>query len=529
MSEAPVVVIGAGVGGLVCAIDLAARGIEVTVLERAPAPGGKMRAVGIDGERIDAGPTVFTMRWVFDELFESAGASFDAAVALQPLDTLARHAWQADARLDLYGDLPRSVDAIGRFAGARDAQRYRDFCARAQRIYRVLEAPFLRASRPNPLSLLVRGGLRALPDMLRISPFATLGSALAQHFEDPRLRQLFGRYATYCGSSPFSAPATLMLVSHVEREGVWAVEGGMHALAEALRDTALRLGARFRFSTHADHIVVERQRVSGVIAVGGERFAASAVVFNGDAAALAGGLLGDEVAHGAVHGAAHAAAGALPPDRRSLSAVTWALRAQASGFGLARHNVFFGGDSRREFDELFAQGRLPNDPTVYVCAQDRTEPDAPDRDTPQRLLCLVNAPARADAGPIEEKELERCERRMFQRLAQCGLALKTLSPPCRTTPSDFARMFPGSAGALYGAASHGWMASFRRPGARTRTAGLYLAGGTTHPGPGVPMAALSGRLAASSLWQDRQGLRTTVRVSTRPSPPAATPGGISTR
>lgn len=520
MTEAPVVVIGAGVGGLACAIELAARGIDVMVLERAHAPGGKMRTVEIDGQRIDAGPTVFTMRWVFDELFDGAGQSFDAAVALQPLRTLARHAWQADARLDLFGDLDRSVDAIGRFSGPRDAARYRDFCARAQRIYRVLEAPFLRASRPNPLSLLVRGGLRALPDMLRIAPFATLGSALAQHFDDPRLRQLFGRYATYCGSSPFAAPATLMLVSHVEREGVWAVEGGMHALAAALHDTALRLGARIRFSTQVEQILVERQRVTGVTATGGERLAASAVVFNGDTAALAAGMLGGAVAR---------VGASTPPHRRSLSAITWALLAHAEGPALGRHNVFFGSDSRREFDALFAQGRLPDDPTVYVCAQDRGEPEAADRETPQRLLCLVNAPARADAGPIEEKEFERCERRMFQRLAQGGLVLKTLAPPCRTTPSDFARMFPGSAGALYGAASHGWAASFRRPGARTPIAGLYLAGGTTHPGPGVPMAALSGRLAANSLWQDRCGRRATARASTPTSSPAATPGGISTR
>ncbi len=528
------VVIGAGVGGLACAIELAAEGTAVTVLERAAGAGGKLRAVMVDGEPIDAGPTVLTMRWVFDELFARAGVATEAQLALRPLQTLARHAWRDGEPLDLYRDLEAGVAAIARFAGPRDAARYRDYCARAQRIHDVLEAPFLRASRPNPLSLLVRGGLRGLPDMLRISPFRTLWAALARQFEDARLRQLFGRYATYCGSSPFAAPATLMLVSHVERQGVWTVAGGMHRLAAALCDTARQLGVRFCFSTHAERIVVERGRAVGVSVAGGDHHPASAVVFNGDVAGLGRGLLGSAVA-----ARAPGADGAV----RSLSAVTWNLRAKTAGLALGRHNVFFSGDSRHEFDALFGQRRLPEDATVYVCAQDRGEPeDLPDG-AAERLLCLVNAPAcsdrsdgsdhsdrsdrsdRGDGGAIHPEDLERCERRMWQRLEQSGLTVQPLSPPTRTTPAEFARLHPGSDGALYGQASHGWMASFRRPGSRTQLPGLYLAGGTTHPGPGMPMAALSGRLAAASLLEDRRA----VRVSTSTSSPAAMPGGISTR
>jgi 1-hydroxycarotenoid 3,4-desaturase len=516
-----VVVVGAGIGGLVAALELAATGEEVLLLERADGPGGKMRELWIDGRPLDAGPTVFTMRWVFDELFAAIGTSLSDQLTVHPAQTLARHAWadaeSAPSRLDLFADIERSVQAIGEFAGAADARGYREFSARAQRIYLALERPFLRATRPNPVSLALRAGVRGLPDLARISPFATLWSALGQHFRDPRLRQLFGRYATYCGSSPFLATATLMLVAHVEREGVWLIEGGMRRLADALSALALRQGASIRFGAQVERVLVRDGRACGVSLAGGETIEARAVVFNGDAAALASGLLG---------AGAGRAVPRQPAGRRSLSALTWSMVARTEGFALLRHNVFFGSDYRAEFDQLCAQSRLPNDPTVYVCAQDRADEGSAAPTGAERLLCLVNAPAVGDGPPFNPTELARCEERTFQRLSRCGLQVRR--DPARTqttTPMDFHRLFPATGGALYGQASHGWMASFTRPGSRSRLPGLYLAGGSTHPGPGVPMAALSGRLAAASVLADapRQ------RVSTTPSSAVGTPGGTSMR
>lgn len=510
MSDADVVVVGAGIGGLVAALELAAAGLRVVVVERAAAPGGKMREVVVGGRAQDAGPTVLTMRGVFDALFADVGDSLDAHLRLQPCPVLARHAWRDGSTLDLYADLGASADAIGRFAGAAAARGYLAFSRRAEDILGTLDEPFLRAPRPNPLSLAWRVGLRRLPALWRIAPFRTMWAELGRHFTDPRLRQLFGRYATYCGSSPFAAPATLMLVAHVERTGVWRVEGGMHRLARCLAERAAARGARFRWRAEVESIRVERGRVAGVRLANGEVLGAARVVFNGDPEALRGGLLGD---------AARRSLPARQGSQRSLSAWTGHCVARCEGLGLQHHNVYFSSDSRAEFDALFGARRMPPQPTVYVCAQDA--PGAPPG-AAQRLLCLVNAPADSDERSPSPMEVERCRRRTFEQLASCGLQL-TPSDECWTTPAQFAALFPATGGALYGMASHGWTASFRRPTQRTRIPGLYLAGGATHPGPGVPMAALSGRLAAAALLADRRATSTSTFV------PAATPGGTSTR
>ncbi len=512
-----VVVVGAGVGGLSAALDLAVRGHDVTVVERAQAPGGKMRQVLVDGVAIDAGPTVLTMRWIFEELFAAAGTRLDAHVTLRPAQILARHAWGEAERLDVFADLERTVDAIGAFAGAREAAGYRAFAARAADMFKTLDAPFIRAQRPRLDQLVASFGLGGLGDLRRISPFNVLWAALGEHFRDPRLRQLFGRYATYCGSSPYLAPATLMLVAHVEREGVWLVEGGMHALAKALAALAAAKGARLRYGTGVARVETARGAITGVTLADGERLPADGVVLNADVAALTGGLFGAEVA---------AAAPRIGPADRSLSAVTVAMHATARGFPLVRHNVFFSRDYRREFDEI-AAGALPSEPTVYVCAQDRDDVDA-ERAGPERLLCLVNAPARGDA--FTPQEISRCQDRMHAELTRCGLSVTSVGE-ATTDPGGFETLFPATGGALYGPASHGWRASFHRAGARTKVRGLYLAGGSAHPGPGVPMAAMSGRLAAAALGADLEATASAskVRASTAPWCGTATRGGTSMR
>ncbi|HYN79782.1 MAG TPA: phytoene desaturase family protein [Lamprocystis sp. (in: g-proteobacteria)] len=489
-----VIVIGAGVGGLVTAIELAAQGLAVTLCECAATPGGKLREVSVGGVRLDAGPTVVTLRWVFEEVFAAAGVALCDHLTLKPAEVLARHAWEGGARLDLFAESARSADAIAAFAGPAEGRRYLAFCAEARGIFETLRDPFIRGSRPTPAGLMARVGRSGLGGLWQIKPYGTLWSVLAKRFTDPRLRQLFGRYATYSGSSPFLAPATLMLIAHVEQEGVWLVEGGMHRLAQALAGLAEGLGTRIRYGAEVTEILVESKRAVGVRLAGGEDLRADAVVFNGDAQALPSGRLG---------AAARRAVPASSPSVRSLSALTWNMVAKTAGFPLVRHTVFFSSDYKKEFDELFAAGRLPTQPTVYICAQDRDDQGNRQSGGPERLLCLVNAPANGDSHPYSPTEVEQCAERTFSLLNRCGLQIEQDPVGTQvTSPADFTRLFPATGGALYGRNSHGWQASFKRPGARSALPGLYLTGGSTHPGAGVPMAALSGRLAASCVLAD---------------------------
>jgi 1-hydroxycarotenoid 3,4-desaturase len=487
--EHRVVVVGAGVAGLVAALQLACRGLSVTLLEAGMTPGGKLRQPLVDGAPIDSGPTVFTMRWIFEQVFASAGTRLEDELELTALPVLARHAWSAKERMDLFADPAQSRDAIARFAGPAEASRFAQFCQQARAVYDTLEGPFIRSQSPTLTSMSGDLGLRGLAVLASLGPMRSLWQSLGKHFHDPRMHQLFARYATYCGSSPWQAPATLMLITQVELDGVWSVRGGMHALAQSLARLARRRGVICRYGAKVAAIDTSGERVSGVLLDDGERIAADSVVFNGDRSALGLGLLGD---------AAHKAVAPLAPDAHSLSALTWSLHAETAGFPLERHNVFFQPDYRREFDDIFAHGRLPATPTVYVCAQDRGGPaePAPARD---RLLVLVNAPAET-RRMLTESEIDACESHSFSLLDRYGLTIRrTPQNSLRTTPSDFHRLFPGSAGALYGMATHGWMSAFNRPGAASRIPGLYLAGGSVHPGPGVPMAAMSGQLAAATL------------------------------
>lgn len=476
----PIVVVGAGIGGLAAAVELARSGENVVLVEARSEVGGKARAVEVAGRSIDVGPTVLTMRWVFDELFRR---SLDDVLELRPLDRIARHSFVDGSMLDLYTDVARSADAVGAFAGPREAANYLRFADYSRRIAETVEKPFLRSPRPSLTSLLVGAGRVGLGALRQIDSHRTMWNALGSFFEDPRLRALFARYATYVGSSPLEAAATFNLIAHVEREGVVAIDGGISRLASALAELARSLGVTIHLGTRASVRRGPDGRVSAVelsrADASREVVPARAVILNADVATIAAGTFGAEVAKGV---------DAPPATRRSLSAMTWAIAGSAEGLELDHHNVFFSADYERETRMLWEARVMPDDPTVYLCAPDR-----------ERFFLIANAPARDFRR--DDPEIAECERRVFSRLAKAGLNLRSKASR-RMTPQDFAELAPGTAGAIYGEASHGAFASLNRPGSQTRIRGLYVASGSVHPGPGVPMAALSGRLAAEAARQD---------------------------
>lgn len=509
MSDHKVVIVGAGMGGLCSAITLAHQGLDVTVVESSGEPGGKVHSREVNGAQIDSGPTVFTMRWVFDDLLRRVGTSVEAEMRITPLQVLARHFWPDGSQLDLSANAQESEAAIADWSGGDEARRFRDFCKTTRQLFATLEGPMIRAQRPSMGRFMGDLGFKGLGVLAQLGPMRNLWQQLGHQFADPRLRQLFARYATYCGSSPWQSPATLMLIAQVEMDGVWSVEGGMVGMAQALARVARRRGAVFRYHSTCQRIEQRQGRVCGVHLQSGEFLPADRVIFNGDAAALRSGLLGPQVRQ--------AVPSAVPP--RSLSALTWSMFTPTEGVALDRHNVFFQSSYASEFEDIFAHQRLPERPTVYVCAQDRPAHVTPG--AAERIFCLVNAPACGDGNGITEEALEQCQTHTFQLLHQLGLPLQpTTHNSVRTTPKDFHRRFPASGGALYGQATHGWTSIFQRPGATTPLPGLYLAGGSVHPGPGVPMAALSGQRAAEAVMASL--------ASTNTFPREATFGGMST-
>ena len=483
-----VLIIGAGAGGLAAAIDLASAGANVTVLDRAGEVGGKMRQLRVDGVGIDAGPTVFTMRWIFEALFQRAGATLSDHLTLRSAERLARHAWLDGSRLDLWADIDRSAADIEAFSDARNADGYQAFCEDSRKIFETLKDPFISSPKPSPLSLSHRIGLHRPHKLWQTRPFERYASRLRHYFSDPRLLQLFGRYATYIGSSPYLTPATLMLIAHVEQDGVWIVDGGMRAVARAMQTVAEGQGAVFRLANGVQSIDLDGGCVKGVTLEDGERLPADAIIFNGDQSALAAGLLGSDVT---------SAGQPVSRVRRSLSALTWCAHTTISGFDLDYHTVFFSDAYREEFREIFEDRKLPTQPTIYICAQDRAAPARPSGR--ERLLILVNAPADGDVQPMSPEQLPRLREKMAQYLQRFGLRLEPDAPAIPTPPDGFHALFPGTGGGLYGRANHSPFGSFARMGATTRIKGLFLAGGSVHPGAGVPMATMSGRLAAQAV------------------------------
>tara|TARA_R110002020_G_scaffold176756_12_gene369253 strand:+ start:5112 stop:6701 length:1590 start_codon:yes stop_codon:yes gene_type:complete len=501
-----VVVIGAGMAGLAAAARLAHAGCAVTVLESHAIPGGKIRSLPSPAGPVDTGPTVLTLRPVFDALFRSLGERLEDHLHLVRQTIIARHFWPDGSTLDLHDTADANTQAIRDFAGDRAARQFQRFDRRARTLFQAFDRPVMQAARPSlsALTLQIARDPRVLGAM---APFSTLAGLLGATFDDPRLVQLFGRYATYVGGSPHAAPALLSLIWHAEASGVWAIDGGMEQLAKALEAIATDRGAKFHYETHVDQIEVRDGAVTGVTLETGQRIPAEAVLFNGDPRALATGALGPACSRVAQQ--THKA-------ERSLSADVWAFAARPTGPDLSHHNVFFNDAPKDEFAAMTRGTRAPS-PTLYVCAMDRglgrTIPPV------ERFEIIANAPPQDGRHPPEETQA--CQARTFQTLAGFGLRFDPMPEAhSLSTPHTFNRLFPQSEGSLYGQSPHGLMAAFRRPTARTRVRGLYLAGGGTHPGAGLPMATLSARHAAEAILNDR--------TSTSPSRPTATHGGMST-
>jgi phytoene desaturase len=489
-----VIVVGAGIGGLSAAIHLAAAGMRVLVVEQNPAVGGKMGEVRRDGFRWDTGPSVITMRHVLDDLFAAAGRRLEDYLNLVSVEPLTRYFYPDGVQLDLSRDLPKTLAQIAALS-ERDVEGYLAFLAYAARLHRITGPVFIYDQPPDWRSL------RRVPlgDTLHVDGLRTMQQAIASYVRSPHLRQLLGRFATYVGANPYQAPATLNVIAHVELNGgVWYPRGGVYRIAQALVRLAEELGVEIQTGVPVERLETRDGRVRAVLLADGRTIAAGAVIANLDVATVYERLLPPEATQ-------RRRVQRLLTAEPSCSAfiLLWGVRGHHPQ--LAHHNIFFSSDYRREFDAIFRHGVPADEPTVYLAITARTDPDhAPPGH--ENWFVLVNAPplgARWDwtQGIDAYREVVQ------ERLARFGLQPQVVAEQV-LTPLDLQRLSGARRGALYGLSSNSPWTAFRRPHNRAPDVrGLYFAGGTAHPGGGVPMVMLSGRVAARLVLADSSGPR----------------------
>lgn len=491
---AEIVVVGAGLGGLAAAIRCAVAGHDVTVLERLDHVGGKLDERSTAGFTWETGPSLLTLPEVFHDLARSAGRELDDLVDLVRLDPICRYRFADGSRFDHRagaGDTAAEIEALG-----ADAAQWRRFMDRAETVWDVSERTFFAGAMASPLRLLRR--MRSPRDLLDIDPLRTLHVRAERSFDDPRLVQWADRYATYSGSSPFDAPATLSCIPHLEQErGAWYVLGGLARLADALGRLATDVGVDIRTGCDVAAVTRGHGAVTGVRLAGGEHVGADAVISDADALHLYRDLL--------PHDRARRRAERAP---RSSSGFVLLLGVEGRTDGLAHHNISFSADYGAEFAALFDAHEAIPDPTVYVAASSVTDPtQAPAGH--ENWFVLVNAPSFSTksnpetGGHFVEKRWAGYGDHVLEVMAQRGWDLSgRIVHREEITPADIAHRFRTPGGSIYGTSSNGAMAAFLRPGNRGPIDGLYLCGGSSHPGGGLPLVAISGRIAADLCLAD---------------------------
>ena len=507
---ARIVVIGAGVGGLAAAARLAATGHDVTVCEQAAGPGGKLGRYTQDGFTFDTGPSLLTMPSVFEELFRQTGDPLDRVLTLRPVEPIARHLFADGSSFDSRSDLTEHSAGLDAAFGPGNGDDWRRFMSRAGRIHAATRGPFLE-SPLHGLGTLLRLARQDPRAIRAVAPHRTLRQLGAQYLTDPRLRMMLDRYATYTGSDPRRAPAALSVVPWVEHAfGAWYIDGGLSMLGTALADRAVERGAGLRYGADVTRVTTAAGRVDGVVLADGGKLPADVVVANADAAEVFARLLSPADRKTLAPGQGPG------PRAGSLSGFVLMLGLAGRTPGLAHHTVLFPGDRSAgvmdyprqydaEFDAVFggsATVRPVPDPTLYVAAPD--DPAMrPDQDS-ESWFVLVNAPRHGSgvrgSGTVNWREpglAEGYADHLLELLAGRGWDVRDrIRLRAVRTPADLAEQTRAPGGAIYGAASHGPRAAFLRPANRSRLPGLFLVGGSAHPGGGLPLVTLSAQITA---------------------------------
>jgi phytoene desaturase len=479
-----VLVIGAGLGALSGAIRLARMGFDVTLFEKNPTVGGKLNEVRLGEYRFDTGPSLLTMPFVIDELFEFAGFSREEFLEFVPVEPICRYFYPDGATLDASTDIAKMKSEMAKLS-VDDANAYESFLKYSERIYRLTADIFLFSPIHEFAKLIAWRNLRTLLRLPQIDPRRTVHQGVASFFKDARLVQLFDRYATYNGSNPYRAPATLNIIPYVEYVlGSYYIRGGMYRLAEAMLHVATALGVKINTSAKVEKILHDGRRVTGLI-VNGEKIAGDDVLCGQDVVVAYNQLLdGFKKQREKLN--------RLEPSSSGL-VFLWGVGKKHPA--LAHHNILFSGDYEKEFDQIFAAQRPPDDPTIYVAITGKSDP-AHAASHGENWFVLLNMPYLTE-GLNWKDETARVRQLVLQKLRNMGFDIERHIEESCLTPEEFYQRYLSNRGSIYGISSNRRSSAFKRPANRSRDLrGLYFAGGSTHPGGGIPLVLLSGKIAA---------------------------------
>lgn len=483
-----IAIIGSGIGGLTAGILLAQQGHSVTILEKNPVAGGKVASFRHDGFTFDLGPTLITLL----EEMERIVPALTQMVRFLPVDPSCKYFWSDGTAYSTFADPQKSAAETERVF-PEDSGAVEQFLRDTGEIYRKTKALFLL--KPfGPAQLANIGNAPMLPAMLRIHPLGTMAAELRRRFRSPKLRQLFGRFATYNGSSPYRAPSMLNVIASVElRMGAWYPAGGVGAIGTALAKIAASHGVAIHTDTEATGLLRSGQAIVGVqacgVRTGNLTLEADAVVSNGDARWTHQRLLapvGVPTPRG------------LLKAERSCSGYLLLAAVRAGRLGLAHHNVFFSDDYPAEFADIFERRQLPRGMTIYLSISAFTDPQLAPEGW-ENWYILINAPANGIDHDNPEVQA-RYAQAVWERLER-GFGIKPeiawqVIMPARSIEQRYHSLD----GAIYGTSSNSLQSAFLRPNHKVRgLKNFYLAGGSTHPGGGVPLAMLSGNMVAEYL------------------------------
>jgi phytoene desaturase len=483
-----IIIIGAGLGGLSAAVRLAKSGFAVTVLEKNANAGGKVNLVEANGYKFDTGASLLTMPHVLRDVFEYAGKRLEDYLEIVPIEPICRYFWTDETRFDASADLQKTEREIERLE-PRDVESFQKYLADSKRKYEVAERTFLAHSL-NDLPRLLRP--KFLKDLFAISTMKTLDAHNRKYFSSAKLRQLFNRFATYNGSSPFQTPATFALIPFVEFGlGAWYVKGGMYEIPKALEKLARELGVEFRFDAEIEKILIEKGKAAGVKLKSGEELTSDLVVANSDAVETYRNLLPVRNKK-------------IESREPSCSGFVLLLGIKKKFAKLAHHNIFFSDDYNAEFDAIFKEKRPAANPTIYVCAASRTDAtQAPENC--ENLFVLINAPYtseatnwKSEAAPYRDLIIKKLEKFGLEDL-ESSIDFEQI-----ITPADFEKKYRANRGSIYGVSSNGIFSAFLRvPNKARDIENLYFVGGATHPGGGIPLVLLSGKMAAEMILSEK--------------------------